>query len=312
MIIVVLLLYSLLQMSYTNLSLISLVMLIKLVLLYIIGFKLNLRLSVFIWSYAILALGAIVEFGLALYYKTFTAFTLFPRASSLFMPLNNQDFGSAFDPNNFGIYIVLLFLIIRRRYGFKIPALCLLVPVILTGSKIALILTMIVIWHYYFRYLIYTAILFSSLYVTVMDFDLTHISDNVRLLDFKGQSDRSTEDRWDRIVHNAYFEAPLDILVFGAGFQALRYKNIGVEHQEAQNLYSNSHYNQFLAILFDFGAIGGLLAVVILILVFMRDRFLFICFFLLGLTGEYFYNEMIALISPSLFFYDTSTRKIFI
>jgi hypothetical protein len=311
-IIVGLLLYSLVQATYTNISLVSLVMLLKLVLLYIIGFKYNLRLSVLIWSYALLALGAVVEFGLALHYKTFTAFTLFPRASSLFMPLNIQDFGSAFDPNNFGVYLVMLFLIIRRRHNFKIPTLCLLVPVVLTGSKIALIMMILIIMYYHFKYLICTLILLSILSVTLVDIDSKYISNNIRLLNLQENTDRSTEDRWDRIVDNAYMDAPVEVLLFGAGFQSLRYKKLGIEYQESHGLSSNSHYNQYLAILFDYGAVGGLLAMIIMILVLIKDRFLFMCFFLLGLTGEYFYNEMIALIAPSLFFYDTSIRKIFI
>lgn len=278
----------------SKLSVISIIGSIRVLIAVIIASQFN-KSHYFKEKYVLLcALISVLELGWALIDSRFSQFTLIPRVSGFFQPLNNFVPGSAFDPNNFCVAILLYYFILQKKKNNILLILSVLTIVVLTGSRIGIIAfgLNLILQLGKARNLI----LMSLLVLLGLIFS-TQIMESTRTFDFMSKKDTSTTERIERLTKNALFKQDFKYTLIGNGFEGLktRGEDYKLSLNKGRDYNSNSHYNQFIAIMFDYGLIMG--SIIVIILIFVNFSFLHLKhslpILIILFTGEYIYNSII-------------------
>lgn len=239
----------------------------------------KLRLSItLLYYFAVSTL--VLEYILALAQNLYGYISSIPRASA---PLRFDSFlfdipyGVSIDPNNLGVFLLLLAIGIWPLANRNVLAVLMTLTVVGTGSRTSGILTMfwLAIKNYKFVFFLLSVLIFGLLIVGI-----DPVSPYLGRFDTTGSIEGSFVDRAQRIhdVYELIGFLPIDD-------EKWSFVENGVQH--------TSSYNGYLNIQLRFGAIGlfyfSLMTIFTLVKSF-RSIYLVLALFLSSLTGEYFYN----------------------
>lgn len=235
------------------------------------------------------------EFLFAFIQGSYTAYTAFPRSSSpirLDPFISEIPFGSAVDPNNLAIFVLLLVLALKNYLSVKSSICFFLIDVITTGSRIAAFIIIYFLLKLKPKYIFYIAILFALAAVIIPQSLIEMYSGR---FDFAGTIEGSFIDRYSRI------EDTINLLSFLPPDDNLW------QHSEGDFTFASS-YNGYLNIWMRYGLLGFIFFSMTIICSFYRNigrTSNIIPLLMASLTGEYFYNSFIVFASViALVIYD--------